>query len=67
MLGELPLVAGVSEGGDGGWPYVLMTKERINNRSSQGKLETDEDGRGEDLWKDEMKGVANKVADSLGL
>lgn len=66
VLGELPLVAEVSGGGDGGWPYVSTTKERGTDGSGEGNLNTDEDGLGGD-WKDEMKGLASRVADALGL
>ncbi|TEB27928.1 P-loop containing nucleoside triphosphate hydrolase protein [Coprinellus micaceus] len=52
ILGELPLVQGVSASADGGYPYVLAGKDQ---------------GKGASEWKDTMLGVAEKVAGSIGL
>jgi len=49
VLGELPLVPGVSEGGDKGAPYALL---------SGGKAGSADGG---DEWKEVMKGVAGRV------
>lgn len=55
VLGELPLVQGVSSSADGGRPFVL---------SSQGSvLETD--GVGGVVWKESMKQIANSVFSKL--
>ncbi|TFK32313.1 P-loop containing nucleoside triphosphate hydrolase protein, partial [Crucibulum laeve] len=52
VLGELPLVAGVSTSADGGWPYVLGASK---------------DGDGERQWKETMGKIAESVSSSLGL
>lgn len=52
ILGELPLVQGVSTSADGGYPYVLA-----------GKAQTS----GENKWKESMVGVAGQVASAIGL
>ncbi len=51
VLAELPLVPGVSIGGDSGVPYALKAGE-----DRQGKI-----------WNEAMMGVASKVQNSLGL
>jgi len=54
ILGELPLVPGVSAGGDEGVPYALLSSEKRQN-----------DGTGGDEWIEEMGGVARRVWSSL--
>jgi len=54
VLGELPLVEGVSMSADRGFPYVLSTST----------VETS-DGRGGITWRDNMAQVAERVASSL--
>jgi len=51
VLGELPLVRGVSASADEGWPYVLGAKG--------------DDGAGGADWRAAMKRIAERVA--LGL
>lgn len=56
VLGELPLVKGVSVGGDSGIPYVLTaSKEQIQ-----------EDGAGGMAWRSAMEEIAGKVLHALG-
>ncbi|KAF8559471.1 P-loop containing nucleoside triphosphate hydrolase protein [Imleria badia] len=55
VLGELPLVKGVSMGGDGGVPYALTA-------SSQ-QLEAD--GSGGAVWRSVMEDTAQKVWESI--
>ncbi|KAJ3506389.1 hypothetical protein NLJ89_g6896 [Agrocybe chaxingu] len=57
VLGELPLVEGVSASADGGFPYVL------NNIASVEKT----DGSGGLAWRTNMAQVATHVASSLSL
>ncbi|EAU86037.2 mrp protein [Coprinopsis cinerea okayama7 len=57
ILGELPLVEGVSGGGDQGWPVVL--------KSGGGAKEAGE--KGEQAWTRTMMGVAEKVAKEIGV
>ncbi|KAF5366237.1 hypothetical protein D9758_005767 [Tetrapyrgos nigripes] len=52
ILAELPLVPGVSEGGDGGAPYALTSKAK-------------EGGRGGEEWRSGMKDAAQRVLDSI--
>ncbi|RXW16959.1 hypothetical protein EST38_g8891 [Candolleomyces aberdarensis] len=52
ILGELPLVQGVSASADGGYPYVLAGKAQ---------------SPGESKWKETMGGVAEQVASAIGL
>ncbi|KAF9244273.1 P-loop containing nucleoside triphosphate hydrolase protein [Melanogaster broomeanus] len=56
VLGELPLVKGVSIGGDSGIPYVLTT-------SSQ---QTETDAAGGAVWRSVMENAAKRVWESLG-
>ncbi|KAI9057176.1 P-loop containing nucleoside triphosphate hydrolase protein [Trametes sanguinea] len=51
VLGELPLVSGVSRGGDRGVPYALYRAEGVNGTADPGGKE----------WKETMAGVAGKV------
>jgi ATP-binding protein involved in chromosome partitioning len=51
ILAELPLVPGVSEGGDGGAPYALTSKV--------------EGDRGGEEWRAGMKNAAQRVLDSI--
>ena len=53
VLGELPLVQGVSASADEGWPYVLGAKG--------------DDGSGGADWRVAMKRIAEQVALGLGL
>lgn len=55
VLGELPLVQGVSSGGDHGVPYALVVDE------------TNKDGVGGLEWKKTMDSVAGKVWNLLPL
>jgi len=55
ILGELPLVPGVSSGGDHGVPYALIVDEKTNVK----------DGVGGVAWKTTMESVAGKVWSSL--
>ncbi|KAH0828609.1 P-loop containing nucleoside triphosphate hydrolase protein [Lanmaoa asiatica] len=55
ILGELPLVKGVSTGGDRGVPYSLTA-------SSQ---QTEGDGSGGGVWKSVMEDIAGSVWDSI--
>ncbi|KAH7922730.1 P-loop containing nucleoside triphosphate hydrolase protein [Leucogyrophana mollusca] len=55
VLGELPLVKGVSSGGDNGIPYALSCSER----------QTKEDGAGGAVWRNVMADAAAKVYDAL--
>lgn len=54
VLGELPLVQGVSASADEGWPYVLAAKG-------------DHDGPGGADWRAAMKRIAEQLALGLGL
>ncbi|KAF9219302.1 P-loop containing nucleoside triphosphate hydrolase protein [Gyrodon lividus] len=56
VLGELPLVRGVSIGGDSGIPYALTA-------SSQ---QTETDGAGGAVWRNVMENAAKRVWESLG-
>lgn len=56
VLGELPLVQGVSASADEGWPYVLGVATK-----------GDDDGAGGADWRAAMKRVAERVALGLGL
>lgn len=49
ILGELPLIPGVSEGGDRGVPYALTSSDPAM------------DGRGGKQWIEVMEGVGAKV------
>lgn len=51
VLGELPLVPGVSDGGDAGVPYMLAGG--------------DGGGKGGEEWKGTMKGLAGRVWEEL--
>jgi len=51
VLGELPLVQGVSSGGDRGVPYALVVNEKMNTL----------DGTGGAEWKSTMENVASRV------
>jgi len=51
VLGELPLVPGVSQGGDAGLPYGLLPSTQYG----------DQDGVGGKQWLTEMRQVAEKV------
>ncbi|KAF6752895.1 P-loop containing nucleoside triphosphate hydrolase protein [Ephemerocybe angulata] len=53
ILGELPLVQGVSTSSDGGYPYVLAGN--------------DSNGKSGKQWKDAMAGVAEQVLSTVGL
>jgi len=55
ILGELPLLQGVSLSGDQGTPYALVVDEKTNA----------EDGAGGMEWKKTMESVAGKVWSSL--
>ena len=55
ILGELPLVQGVSSGGDQGVPYALVMDKKTKM----------EDGVGGVEWKRSMESVASKVWTSL--
>lgn len=50
LLAQLPLVGGVSWGGDRGIPYVL-----------EGKNGGDKDGRAGEMWRDAMNEAASKI------
>lgn len=50
LLAQLPLVGGVSWGGDRGIPYVL-----------EGKNGGDKDARAGEMWRDEMNKAASKI------
>jgi ATP-binding protein involved in chromosome partitioning len=50
LLAQLPLVGGVSWGGDRGIPYVL-----------EGKNGGEKDGRAGDVWRDAMNEAAGKI------
>jgi len=52
VLGELPLVQGVSTSSDGGWPLVLGVQEK--------------DGIGAVRWKESMMRIADSVVLALG-
>ena len=54
VLGQLPLVPGVSASGDGGRPYAL-----IGGGATEGK--------GAEMWKNEMEIIADAVWESLKL
>ncbi|KAF8996031.1 P-loop containing nucleoside triphosphate hydrolase protein [Cyathus striatus] len=56
ILGELPLVQGVSTSADGGWPFVLG-----------GGTEAEKNGEGGRQWKEAMSTAAESVCASLGL
>ncbi|KAI6026530.1 hypothetical protein PISMIDRAFT_284698 [Pisolithus microcarpus 441] len=51
VLGELPLVKGVSTGGDGGVPYILTAS----------KEQADEDSAGGAVWRNVMQEMAGDV------
>ena len=51
VLGELPLVPGVSHGGDRGVPYALYSPDTASGSADSGGKE----------WKETMAGVASKV------
>ncbi|KAG1838989.1 P-loop containing nucleoside triphosphate hydrolase protein [Suillus tomentosus] len=50
LLAQLPLVEGVSRGGDRGIPYVL-----------EGKNGSDKDGKAGEIWRDAMNEAASKM------
>lgn len=50
LLAQLPLVEGVSRGGDRGIPYVL-----------EGKNGSDKDGKAGEIWRDAMNEAASKT------
>lgn len=54
VLGELPLVPGVSSSGDAGVPYGLVTDERRKH-----------DGLAGSQWRETMASVADKVWTNL--
>ncbi|KAF8841471.1 P-loop containing nucleoside triphosphate hydrolase protein [Paxillus ammoniavirescens] len=56
VLGELPLVKGVSIGGDSGIPYSLTANSQ----------QTEMDGVGGAVWRNVMETAANRVWESLG-
>ena len=72
VLGELPLVRGVSASGDSGVPYALLS-DRDDARKGGGEGEGESastnggggDGRGGDEWKKTMDDVAAKVWNAL--
>ncbi|TFY82244.1 hypothetical protein EWM64_g1765 [Hericium alpestre] len=51
VLGELPLVSGVSTGGDAGLPYGLVSDTGLQKTDGAGGLK----------WKETMKGIADKI------
>ncbi|KAF8875028.1 P-loop containing nucleoside triphosphate hydrolase protein [Gymnopilus junonius] len=55
VLGELPLVEGVSSGADAGYPYVLSSIDAVKSSDGEGGL----------TWRSNMAQVAEKVAASL--
>jgi len=55
VLGELPLVQGVSSGGDQGVPYALVAEEKRKVQDGAGGIE----------WRATMENVADKVWRSL--
>jgi ATP-binding protein involved in chromosome partitioning len=54
VLGELPLVPGVSMSGDGGKPYSLVGGSKT-------------DGKASEWWNGEIEKVASNVWDNLNL
>ena len=54
VLGELPLVQGVSTSSDGGWPFVLSSSNSVQ-----------EIGKGGVAWKESMMGIARSVVSAL--
>lgn len=57
VLGELPLVQGVSSAGDQGVPYALAVDDKMNAQ----------DGAGGAEWKRTMESVGGKVRNLLSL
>ncbi|KAA1475454.1 P-loop containing nucleoside triphosphate hydrolase protein [Dentipellis sp. KUC8613] len=57
VLGELPLIPGVSSGGDAGVPYGLVRNDKVK----------DTDGTGGTKWKDSMREIATEVSRRLHL
>ncbi|KAF5330549.1 hypothetical protein D9619_005239 [Psilocybe cf. subviscida] len=55
VLGELPLVEGVSQSADAGFPYVLKNESSIEEA----------DGMGGSTWNTSMKKIAEQVAANL--
>ena len=57
VLGELPLVQGVSTSADEGWPFVLSSSKTVQET----------DGLGEVAWKESMMRIASSVVSALNL
>jgi len=55
VLGELPLVQGVSTSADGGWPFVLSSSNSVQET----------DGKGGVAWKESMMRIASSVVSAL--
>ena len=57
VLGELPLVQGVSVSADGGWPFVLSSPKSVQETDAMGGV----------TWKESMMGIASSTISALYL
>ena len=55
VLGELPLVQGVSMSADGGWPFVLSSPKSIQETDAMGGV----------TWKETMMRIASSAVSAL--
>ena len=57
VLGELPLVQGVSMSADGGWPFVLSSPKGVQETDATGGVK----------WKESMMQIASSAVSALNI
>ena len=57
VLGELPLVQGVSTSSDGGWPFVLSSPKSVQETNGIGGV----------VWTENMMRIASSVVSALDI
>jgi ATP-binding protein involved in chromosome partitioning len=57
VLGELPLVQGVSMSADGGWPFVLSSPKSVQETDAKGGV----------TWKESMMQIASSAVSALNV
>ena len=57
VLGELPLVQGVSMSADGGWPFVLSSPKSVQETDAMGGV----------TWKESMVRIASSAVSALNI
>ena len=57
VLGELPLVQGVSMSADGGWPFVLSSPKSVQETDATGGVK----------WKESMMQIASSAVLALNI